>query len=66
MLAALRILLDSPVDELNLPLHYESYNWPSRPGEQPQLVEDYTYQGLRPNIGLSDIDFDVKNPNYRF
>ena len=35
-------------------------------GAPPQLVEDYTYQGLRPNAGLRDADFDEKNPNYRF
>jgi hypothetical protein len=52
--------------ELNLPIHYESYDWPSQPGEAPLLIEDYTYQGLRPNVGLSDADFDSKNPNYRF
>jgi hypothetical protein len=53
-------------NELNLPIHYESYDWPTQPGAPPQLVEDYTYQGLRPNAGLSDADFDEKNPNYRF
>lgn len=52
-------------DQLNVPLHYESYGWP-QPGQKPPLLEDYTYQGLRPNVGLSDVDFDVKNPNYRF
>lgn len=53
-------------NELNLPIHYEGYDWPLQPGQAPPLVEDYTYQELRPNIGLSDADFDSKNPDYRF
>jgi hypothetical protein len=50
----------------NLPVRYECYDWAKRPGEAPQLVEEYTYQGLRLNVGLSDADFDSNNPQYRF
>lgn len=50
----------------NIPVRCEGYDWPKRPGDQPQLTEEYTYQGLRLNVGLSDADFDPNNPQYRF
>jgi len=53
-------------DGMNVPIHYEGYDWPAAPGAAPQLIEDYTYQGLRLNAGLGPVDFDAKNPNYRF
>ena len=69
-----RIFID---DELQLPIRYESYDWPKspaeskqiRPGtpdEKPMLLEAYMYSDLKINVGLADMDFDPKNPNYRF
>jgi hypothetical protein len=58
-----RIFVD---DELNLPIRYESYDWPKEPGGSPELLEEYTYLNLKLNNGFTDADFDVKNPNYRF
>jgi hypothetical protein len=53
-------------NEWNLPIRYESYDWPRRQGDMPQLLEEYTFQGLTLNPGLGDADFHPKNPNYRF
>jgi hypothetical protein len=58
-----RIFVD---EELNLPLRYESYDWPKEKGGQPQLLEEYTYLNLKLNNGFTDEDFDTHNPNYRF
>ncbi len=52
--------------EWNLPVRYESYGPPAAPGEKPRLLEEYTYTNLRLNVGLTDEDFDIRNPNYRF
>ncbi len=52
--------------ELNVPLRYEAYDWPKQPGGEPELIESYTYRQLVLNPGLSDRDFDTKNPEYRF
>ena len=52
--------------ELNLPIRYASYDWPSKPGDAPILVEEYTYADLKLNVGLTDVDFDTNNPNYNF
>ncbi|MGD9645144.1 MAG: DUF1571 domain-containing protein [Pirellulales bacterium] len=58
-----RIFVD---DELNLPIRYESYSWPSQPGGQPELLEEYTYQNFKLNNGFTDQDFDTRNPKYGF
>ena len=58
-----RIYVD---DQLNLPIRYEAYDWPDKPGEKPVLLEEYTYVNLKVNQGLTDADFDVHNPQYGF
>lgn len=58
-----RIFVD---DELNLPVHYEAYDWPEKPGGEPILTERYTYLNLKLNNGFTDMDFDVRNPEYGF
>ena len=58
-----RIFVD---DELNLPIRYESYDWPREKGGAPELLEEYTYLNLKLNNGFTDADFDIKNPNYKF
>ncbi len=50
----------------NLPVRYESYGWPEREGDEPPLLEEYTYSRLRLNVGLTDEDFDIRNAKYRF
>ena len=58
-----RIFVDK---ELNLPICYMSYDWPRKEGETPTLIEAYTYLNLKLNVGLTDADFDHKNPKYAF
>lgn len=58
-----QIYIDS---QLNLPIRYAAYLWPEQPDSAPPLEEEYTYKNLKINVGLSDKDFDPKNPDYRF
>lgn len=53
-------------DELQVPLRYEAHDWPRTPGGEPELMEEYTYQNLKLNVGLTDRDFDIRNPEYGF
>lgn len=53
-------------DQLNVPIRFEAYGWPERPGEPPPLLEEYTYVNLRFNNGFTDHDFDIRNPDYGF
>jgi len=55
------------IDEARLvPLRFASWDWPDDPEEPPILVEDYVYEDLRLNPGLTDADFDPGNPDYDF
>ncbi|MDX1965495.1 MAG: DUF1571 domain-containing protein [Pirellulales bacterium] len=58
-----RIYVDN---ELNVPIRYEAYDWPEKQGGQPVLMEEYTYLNLQLNTGLTDADFDSRNPQYNF
>lgn len=53
-------------EERMVPLKYASYTWPKTKGGAPELEEEYTYEDLMINVGLTDTDFDTKNPNYHF
>ena len=52
--------------ELGLPIRFEAYDWPKHPGDEPELVEEYTYVNLKLNVGLKDRDFDPANRLYSF
>jgi hypothetical protein len=58
-----RILID---DELNLPVGYEGYTWPEKPGDEPVLNERYFYTEIQLNVGFTDLDFDPDNPAYDY
>lgn len=58
-----RIYID---DEWNIPTKLESYYWPETEGGEPLLLESYTYTNLKLNVGLTDQDFDIENPEYNF
>ncbi|MDA1162948.1 MAG: DUF1571 domain-containing protein [Planctomycetota bacterium] len=52
--------------ETSFPVRVEQFDFPAKTGAQPPIVEQYTYLDVKPNTGLGDIDFDVKNPGYDF
>jgi hypothetical protein len=53
-------------DEHQVPVRYAAFGFPQRPGENPPVLEEYTYLNLKFNVGLTDKDFDENNPEYRF
>lgn len=52
--------------EWNVPVCYEAYDWPPAPEEEPVLLERFEYRDLKINPGLTDFDFDTKNPEYNY
>ncbi len=52
--------------ELRVPVYFASYAWPEKEGGESVLLEEYTYTRIKTNIGLTDKDFDTKNPEYGF
>jgi len=53
-------------DQTGLPIRWEAYDFPTQPGQAPPLCEEYTYRNVQANIGLTDADFDVNNPQYGY
>ena len=49
-----------------IPVRMQKYGFPRRSGEQPPLVEEYTFTNLQTNTRLSDADFSRKNSKYSF
>ncbi len=58
-----RVFID---DELRVPIRYAGYGWPKTEGAKPTLEEEYTYLNIKLNVGLTDKDFDPKNPEYNY
>lgn len=58
-----RLYLTKPA---NLPVRVEQFGFPSTPGADPPLVEEYTYADLQTDIGLTDTSFSTDNPEYDF
>jgi hypothetical protein len=48
------------------PVRVEQFDFPASAGGKAPILEQYTYLNVKPNAGLKDIDFDVKNPAYEF
>lgn len=54
--------------ELRVPVQITSRDWPETgdPTAPPPLAERYTYDDLKLDVPLSDLDFDPANPAYTF
>ena len=52
-----RVFMD---DELQVPIRYAAYSWPTRPGGKMVLEEAYTYLNIKPNASLKDEAFNHK------
>lgn len=52
--------------QTNMPIRVENYGWPRNAGEQPPLIEEYTFSNLNTKVQFTDLDFDPRNRSYRF
>ena len=53
-------------DEDNVPIRYVAWDWPTQQGASPAIIEEYSYTKVKLNLGLTNSDFDYKNPSYNF
>jgi hypothetical protein len=53
-------------NEWKIPVRYAAFNWPENQQSEPEVIEEYTYQNIKINVGLTDKDFDFTNPDYNF
>ena len=58
-----RLYLDK---KTRFPIRIENYGFPRTENETPPLIEEYTFSDVRVNLGLTDADFDTRNPAYSF
>lgn len=49
-----------------IPIKYASYLWPEGEEKEPLLEEEYIYDDIKLNQGLTDLDFDIENKKYAF
>ncbi len=52
--------------ELNLPVRYIAYDFPTKKDSATPILEEYNYTRLKINVGLTDADFDTNNEEYNF
>lgn len=52
--------------ETKMPVRYAAWTWPTSPGGEPVLEEEYTYVDIKINVGLTDRDFDPDNSQYNY
>ena len=58
-----RICVDN---ERPIPLRYEAYDWPAEVGGKPVLLEEFTFQNVKLNVGFTDAEFRRDFPEYGF
>lgn len=58
-----RIFVD---DQFPLPIRFEAYDWPAEEGGEPVLLEQYTFQNLKLNVGFRDAEFRRDYSGYGF
>jgi hypothetical protein len=50
----------------NFPIRLEEWGTPDAAHPQGYLIEEYIYTNIHTNVGLTDNDFDIRNPKYHF
>lgn len=53
-------------NEWKIPVRYAAFGWPEGSEGELEVIEEYTYQNVKINVGLTDKDFDVANGDYNF
>jgi|LakMenEpi03Aug12_release.lakeMendotaPanAssembly.Ray.scaffolds.fasta_scaffold38526_3 hypothetical protein len=53
-------------NEWKIPVRYAAFGWPEGSDSELEVIEEYTYQNVKINVGLTDKDFDVANGDYNF
>ncbi len=55
------------IDEKSgLAVRVQQFGFPKKKDAKPPIVEDYAYTAIKPEVRLTDRDFDTNNPNYSY
>lgn len=55
------------IDEKSgLAVRVQQFGFPKKKDAKPPMLEDYAFTSIKPELRLSDRDFDVNNPSYNY
>jgi hypothetical protein len=55
------------IDEKSgLAVRVQQFGFPKQKDAKPPMLEDYAFTAIKPEVRLSDRDFDVNNPSYNY
>lgn len=55
------------IDEKSgLAVRVQQFGFPKKKDAKPPMLEDYAFTSIKPEVRLSDRDFDVNNPSYNY
>jgi hypothetical protein len=55
------------IDEKSgLAVRVQQFGFPRKKDAKPPMLEDYAFTSIKPEVRLSDRDFDVNNPSYNY
>jgi hypothetical protein len=55
------------IDEKSgLAVRVQQFGFPKKKDVKPPMLEDYAFTSIKPEVRLSDRDFDVNNPSYNY
>ncbi len=53
-------------EKSGLAVRVQQFGFPTKKDQKPPIVEDYSFTNIKPEIRLSDRDFDTNNPSYNY
>jgi hypothetical protein len=53
-------------DEWKIPVRYVAFGWDKNDRQENEVIEEYTYQKIKINVGLTEKDFEAANSEYNF
>jgi hypothetical protein len=55
------------IDEKSgLPVRVQQFGFPKKKDAKPPVIEDYMFTEIKPEVRLTDRDFDMNNPSYNY
>ena len=53
-------------EKTGLAVRVQQFGFPKKKDAKPPMLEDYAFTAIKPEVRLSDRDFDVNNPSYNY
>ncbi len=53
-------------EKSGLAVRVQQFGFPKKKDAKPSIVEDYAFTSIKPEVRLTDRDFDTKNPGYNY